>query len=255
MAELIFPLDQNISPGYVKFTPCDQDGRPRPNSQPIRLYLPTGISFGDTAEYENWDAGATGAAFMDNGATGLKSLGTSTYTDMQSLKESGLADFAVADVVKRAGSMAGQARTRTAPNPNTRALFKQVGLRSFQFQFKLLPISKEEARIVEKIVKRFRYGLYPSLVGGAISNSVSLGYNFPSMFLIEMFHGASAGQERLIRPYIKPCFLQAMSTAFNSTTSTILSEEGESPNWSETDIQMTFGEGQTLSKVDIKKGY
>lgn len=253
MPALIFPTDQNITPGFIRFTPCDQKEKPLVSGNLVQLYLPSGVAFGDTAEYENWDAGGAGAAFMDNGFAGGAKAVSQTFTNLMD-DNSGLGDAVVAEIVKKAGTRAGAARNRSAPNPNTRALFKQVGLRTFQFQFKLQPVSDQEARVVKNIVKFFRINLYPSLIGG-VGGGVSLGYNFPNMFKIQMFHEPNIGQGMELEPFIKPCFLQSMQTSFNATTQAVLAENGKMPNWSETDITMTFGEGQTLTQGDIRKGY
>jgi hypothetical protein len=253
MAALIFPIDQNITPGFVRFTPCDQKENLLPGGQAVQLYLPSGVAFGDTAEYENWEAGAAGAAFMDNGMSGLGGATSKTFTNLMD-ENSGLGEAVVAEIVKKAGTRAGAARNRSAPNPNTRSLFKQVGLRTFQFQFKLQPVSDEEARAVKRIVKSFRVNLYPSLIGG-VGGGASLGYNFPNMYKIQMFHEPSAGRGMELEPKIKACFLQSMSTTFNAGSQAILAENGGTPNWSETDITMTFGEGETLTRNDIIRGY
>ena len=46
-------------------------------------------------------------------------------------------------------------------NPNTRSLFKSVALREFAFQFKFIPLSKQEHDTVIKIINFFRQNLYP----------------------------------------------------------------------------------------------
>ena len=46
-------------------------------------------------------------------------------------------------------------------NPNTRSLFKSVALREFAFQFKFIPLSKQEHDTVIKIIDFFRQNLYP----------------------------------------------------------------------------------------------
>ena len=40
-------------------------------------------------------------------------------------------------------------------NPNTRSLFKSVALREFAFQFKFIPLSKQEHDTVIKIIRFF----------------------------------------------------------------------------------------------------
>jgi hypothetical protein len=141
-----------------------------------------------------------------------------------------------------------QGGLRTADNPNTRVLFKSVRLRTFQFAFKMIPTSHEEALMIAAIVKEFRTQLYPETSGG------SVGYKYPDMYNIELFHGPT-GQEVAVPPKVKPSFLASVSTNLNAGSGAILAEYGSSQYWSEVDITLEFFEGKTLDKKDIRGGY
>ena len=94
----------------------------------------------------------------------------------------------------------------------------------------------------------FRKQLYPTLAGG--SSTTSVGYVYPDMYLIQMTLGNLE-----VPPKVKPSFLTAVSTNFNGSSGAIVSSNGSNEAWSEVDIALSFGEGVTLNKADIIKGY
>ena len=65
---LKYPLeDQNQTPGFVRFTPCDLSGAPlvAGNLEIVELYLPPSIQFADGANYEGFEMGVSGAVAID----------------------------------------------------------------------------------------------------------------------------------------------------------------------------------------------
>jgi hypothetical protein len=100
-------------------------------------------------------------------------------------------------------------------NPNVRAIFRGVNIREFQFQFKLIATSPEEARTVQKIIKHFRKELYPR--GFPVnfgSASADIGYHFPNAFKI-IFKFQGRRNKNL--PKIKPCYLRSFNATINPT--------------------------------------
>ena len=71
-----------------------------------------------------------------------------------------------------AGSLKGSAQDTTAlilqamkmsPNPQLQLIYKNVGLREFQFSFVFTPSNQQEATVVDKIINRFNYYSLPYL--------------------------------------------------------------------------------------------
>lgn len=230
-----------------------------PKVQPgrrVTLYLPQAIQFADGVQYENQDLGMSGgaaeAAVQGGRAVGV-GQGISSLVDqftgpasdgvgkLVSTQLSGMAGDAVAAGVKSA--------TRITVNPNTRALFKSVNMRTFSFSFKMIPQSSKEARNITEIIKLFRTELYPEelFLGQEQdgSGSIPIGYRFPSRFLIKMFYNDIAVATKLL-----PCYLENFSTTYNAT-SMGMHKDG---NFQEVDISMTFRESRTLSRADISEG-
>ena len=131
-------------------------------------------------------------------------------------------------------------------NPNTRAMFKGVSLRSFQLQFKFIPVSEKEAKEVEDIIRRFREHAYPESIA---AGGVSIGFVYPHMFQIEF-----SAYNRPVGTKIKPCILESVSTSYNPSTMTYHKGSGRSYP-SEYTLSLSFREDMTLNAQDIRDGF
>ena len=256
---LKYPLeDQNQTPGFVRFSPCDLFGTPLGDADIVQLYLPPSIQFADGANYEGFEMGVSGAIAIDAANASGNTVNAETFGNVKSQVEGlggNLSSESViakmADFVPLAPTQTVQGGLRKATNPNTRVLFKSVALRTFQFSFKMIPTSEAEAEQIRAIVLSFRKQLYPTISGGAGgSSSTSVGYEYPDMYLIQMTLG---GLE--VAPKVKPSFLTAVATNFNGSSGALLASNGGNESWSEVDIALSFGEGVTLNKSDIVGGY
>lgn len=138
---LVFPENRDMYEGVINFTVVVGGESERTLGETCTLYMPVGLQIADKVEYENAQLGAIGAS-LGNVSDPNAAASEGNLTDTaKSLVSSAVAMFS-----DRAGQAA-RARSLTAPNPNTRALFKQVSLRQFQFTFKLIPSSPSEAEI------------------------------------------------------------------------------------------------------------
>ena len=241
---LVFPENRDMYEGVINFTVVkggESDSSTERPAGTCTLYMPVGLQIADKVEYENAQLGAIGAA-MGNVADPNAAASEGNLADTaKSLVASAVAKFS-----DRAGQAA-RARSLTAPNPNTRALFKQVSLRQFQFTFKLIPTSKSEAENIPQIIKYFREEMYPENI---TFNDLALGYKFPNKFKIEFQTGGSN-----IVTKISDCYLEAFQTNYNPSNAAFM-QSGDGPShFSETDISLTFMEARTLSKTDIQQGF
>jgi len=226
------------------------------------LYLPQSIQITDIISYETPNLGTAGgvglAALNNNQAiTGALaaaiSAGTEGISDLVGAIRTG--ELGRLGAVRAAGLIPGETAqnvtsivAQAAINPNIRAMFKQVGLRRFAFQFKLIPVSAEESKAVTDIVNFFRYHAYPDTLfeqGG-----VSLGYTYPELFRIKAFTKVN-GQYIQNGTHMKDCYLENISTTFNPTSATF--HPDGTPT--EVDILLNFLEHKTLSKSDIDSPY
>ena len=239
---------------------------PKPDlSEPIvSMFVPISVTFNDGAQYDDTAAlGVTGGAAMAameagggvgasilagirDGALSMVGLGNNTGIptgDVARVAATRLTQMApfVPQGVKNAVSLT----TQTTLNPNTRPLFRNVNIRTFTFTFKMIPESKREAAVVERIVKHFRKNVYPEVIPEGI-DGFSAAYRFPKLFDISF----DMGGKKMGIPKIEKCYLRNVSVTYNSTAATF-HEDGQ-PN--EIDMTLTFVERKTLSRKDIEIG-
>ena len=217
----------------------------------VLLYLPQGLQFRDNVTYENVDVGATGAA-VSQGASILGSMADGVGSFVQGLTGSGadgLAKLATVKMAAAAGKFSDEVtaglklQTGVTTNPNQRSLFKQVNMREFQFNFKMIARSRKEAEQVKSIVNFFRSELYPEDIEVQIGGQeISLGYQFPNKFNIEFEYDG-----KTIAHKVKPCFLRSVDTTYNASQMAF-HNDGE---FLEVDMNLNFTETVTLSKKDI----
>lgn len=228
------------------------------------LFLPNAFNFQDGVQYDEFSLGKVGAATeaaLNSGASAMGAAGAafgagissivSSVTDVFKGSTSGdIARLAAVRLSKWGGQEveAGvKSALRVTANPNKRLLFREVNLREFSFNFKLIPTSKEEAEEITKIIKFFRTELYPEdtirVEAGGIS--IPIGYKFPNQFIITIKHN-----EREIAHKILPSYLYGIQITYNPTAMGFF-EDG---NFTETEMTLTFRESRTLAKADVKSG-
>ena len=226
-----------------------------------KLYLPAAIPFRDTASYENADLGMAGALAEAGGNASkglvqslLSGLGSTAAAAFEGSGAEGLGRLAMTKV--SVGKYLGGEGTALAVkqasgvtlNPNTRSLFKSVALREFAFQFKFIPLSKQEHDTVQDIIKFFRHNLYPENININIGDqTASIGYKFPKRFHLKILYNE---RENFNAPKILPCYLRDVTTTFNPSNQS-MHANGE---FGEIDMSLAFTETRTLAKNDLVEG-
>jgi hypothetical protein len=252
---LQFPEDLSRWPGYIRFTPVDKDNVPL--NEQVELPIPSGLQFADGMTYDNADLGTLGLVLEKAvGGEGLEAV-MNRYTNELSGEDGGKGvgfQKLASDIgVKAGGNQVRNLQNRT-PNPNTTLLFKQPNLRTFQFQFKLIPSVTGEVDTIEKIIQNFRTHMYPQF--DATEDGDDLFYEFPHKFQIRMWLGnGKTITEKPITPKIDYCYLTSMNTVFNSSTNAVMSRRGSNLSFAETDISLTFMEAKALNSAKIRLGY
>lgn len=226
----------------------------------VDMYIPLSMTYNDGVQYENANLGAVGGATLQ-GMANAENIFSSAFDALASgigsafnyLLNPSLKDEAgrlAALRASRVGSAGFQAAVsigvQRSLNPNTRALFRGVNLREFNFNFKLIANSPREAVQIEKIVTFFREELYPQSVF-LQDTQIPIAYEFPNAFSIQFTH---KGAEAKI-PRLEYCFLRNVQTNYNPTGASF-HNDGR-PN--EVDMTLNFIEMRTLHKEDIQKGF
>ena len=222
MVALRYPsseLDSNVKTTRVKFSAAYPTENISLGS--VMLYMPQGVSIGDSAEYGTVDMGLIGGNVKkaydqfkeskEEGKGNFESFATGVdriFKDL-SLESAGAAGISAMpnQTIRDIASL----ETRTVINPRTNSIFRQVGLRSFSFSFKMIAESKEESIAITNIVNFFRQNFYPELVGGG---NVA---KFPPTWKIDFLYGkgSAVGVNPWI-PKIHECFLTEFSSSFNN---------------------------------------
>lgn len=222
----------------------------------VSLYLPVGLQYRDNVAYENMDLGGLGAgaeAGLKSGVGATKALVEGGMKTLSSgLTGNANRDMAALATVKIMSNFpdeisgAFRSATGVTSNPNTRVLFKSVGLREFAFAFKFVATSAREAEEIKEIIKLFRTELYPENINldleAAAGSSISIGYKFPNKFRIDVEYD---GKE--IATKIKPCYLRDVSVTYNNTSMSMHSDG----NFQEIEMSLSFQESRTLNRKDV----
>lgn len=148
-----------------------------------------------------------------------------------------------------------KAMRRAVTNPHMEFLFQSVGQRSYSFNFKFVPRSLDEAKMVHDIIRIFRASALPSRSQGGVM------LDFPAEFDIQYFRG---GTENTWIPKISRCALTAVNVnytpnelpqshpqeSFDDITG--FSVSGAIP--ASMSLSLTFSEMSTLVREDVVEG-
>ena len=232
----------------------------------VQLYMPQGIQLTDGLEYDKNVAFGIFGSLVERGiATGdnimssiFKGIGEA-FTTLKDATFGGASEEVVSLALARLSELPGidqavpGAAIRTAlqktPNPNIRAVFKQVNLRELQLLFKMKPTSQEEAEEIKQIIHFFRRNAYPESMR---IKGISAGYNFPRKFSIRMLYDdPNTGIRRDVGFKMKKLHLTGVLTTFNPNNMAFYTDG----NFEETDLQLTFIEEATLDRQDVEHGF
>ena len=253
---LTYPVKETRLPGHITLDVVDGNG----SSQNIqfKLPLPQGLSFADGAVFENADLGLKGTLLQNTGPDVSQSTETGEDTSSAADKQEGpnpnkkgTAEKVLDDVVSRFGGNLGRAGVGVSPNPNTRAIFRQVNLRTFQLSFKMIPASTKEAKNIKNIIEEFRAQLYPEAQGYGEGEKYVTAFKFPNLFEMKVHLGDSVVEELKFLP----AYLTNMTTTYNSGTNAVIAKDGGDFSFAETDLSLTFLEFRALFTRNGKVEY
>lgn len=237
----------NANKNIITYTPIPD--------QKIILNLPVAYIVNDAIGYDNTTElgvmGATGLNALertgDMGSAIGAALGSAT-TSITDLFKQGMGANAARVAFSRGLSAApipaglkaaGQIAARVIVNPNIRTTFRGVSIREYSFQFKFIPYSAEESRMIADIIRTFRVNAYPEAI---YAGPVAIGYKYPNLFKIRIQY-----KEKDVGSKIKMCYLRNVQTSYNPTAASFHADG--SPT--EIDLTLSFAEHTTISRADI----
>lgn len=166
-----------------------------------------------------------------------KSMVSNLGDAMQKVKESALPLIAL-EAAKAISDGAGAIASQViggVPNPNMALLYQSHGFRSFQFNWRLIPISPDEAKTVKKIVQWFRHAMHPSKKG------LFLEFPYQSDVYIKV-----KGRDLF---KIKPCVIKGFTVNYAPSGQPAFYNDGEPL---EIDISISLQETEIFTQEDFE---
>lgn len=208
------------------------------NIDAIQLYLPSGLTFSDSANFNGLELGTISAA-----KNVLSNVTSGSTNEIISRDETLVAGLKVLDKLGAdQNTVAATAFSKgVAFNPQTALAFESMNMRSFSFQFTLVPEEESDSKRIHIIESFFRKFMYPELEG-FISK-------YPPIFRIQFFDGNS-DIESIYMPMIYDAYLAGFETTINPEGNSFHKTDwGMAPT--STQITLTFQEGRMLSRKDL----
>ena len=210
---------------------------------------PAGIEINDQATYNTIDLGALGGAlntaFEAAGGAGnvvdkASGVGKSLVNQVKSARAGEVTALAAMALPGYGDKL--QFKAKTILNPNTNTNFTGNSIRNFNFAFKMIARSEQEAREIQRIHRTFRKYTYADSNG----NQQNLTLRYPPVWRIRFLDGQK--NENTYIPKIFSCYLQNVTSTFNSTSPTFHTDG--SPL--EVDITLGYQETRVLTRFDIE---
>jgi hypothetical protein len=160
----------------------------------IALYMPQNVKLGFTADYGAEDQGM----FVGFGAK-LKDAFSPDNVPSQAIKNlfaqaaKNISNVTSLVGFEGLGTAAVQRKLGFAAAPLQEMIFNQIDFRSFSFDFKFTPTSKEESNLLRTMLDTFKISMLPTKVGNSTTIAA---YHVPDEFCIRFMHGQN------INPYI-----------------------------------------------------
>ena len=182
----------------------------------IAMYIPGGALNTDyKAAYESVQLGGLGAAAVDTAKVVDKAVNSGagfsvdSFKDIMSAQKAGMQSemgkvatlkmAEKANVIQEGTKTIMERATGAVLNPFTVAAFKgPTDMRTFEFDFKMLPQNENESKTCLKIANSFKKAMLPSHAGGDSSTAPSMLFGYPDTFEITFYingHPLPSGSE------------------------------------------------------------
>ena len=209
----------------------------------ITLYMPNQIQVSQKANYGEAEIGllvAGAIASYNTVSGGLSQIDLGSVAD--TLKAEG--GNTVAKALEGAGATGAVAAKAIASgettNNRTEMKFEGIDRRSFQFSFRLLPRSPEEASAIQEIVTLFRYHSMPGFTDDMLGRTLKA----PSTFDIQYYP-----QEHLHR--IGTSALEAVDVKYGGDRPQFFKDNQPT----ETELTLTFKELDIVTREKVARGF
>ena len=229
----------------------------------IALYLPPGISASYKHDYKNSETGLAGLAMQTLGIKGEDQSIKDYLASAANSQNANTIASTIGDMVGAKGALklsefvgsgdpTGQLNKmlNEAPNPALEAIFTGTGFRSFSYNFRFTPRSEREVRVVDDIVKLFKFHAAPERMFG---EKVGRHFRMPAEFDIFYMY---QGQQNAWYPMIHSCVCNGVNVTYGpGGESQHFRKVDGSPAPTETNLALEFTETEVITKELIKEGF
>ena len=225
----------------------------------VAIYLPPNVTDNTNAAYNGFATGVVGLAAA-GGANLIEAFRNNDF-ERAAQNITGTAKGIVAESAKKAvaGLIEGLTEAEgsvellnsafgQADNPYMEVLFDKMALRTFTYNFKFAPKSKDERDDVQKIIQLFRFHMAPELKG-ANNRFLTLPSTFDIHYMFQQEDGKASENDFYNR--IATCVLEGCNV--NYTPDGVKSFRDGSPT--QITMELQFKETELLTKDRINEGF
>jgi len=133
-------------------------------------------------------------------------------------------------------------------NPVSEQLFKNMKMRTFDYNFRLVPRNHNESRTIQNILKEFRFQMHPELAENRKE------FKFPSLFVITYWRSVGGKpEENVMLNKISSCYLEDMNVNYSGQKNQFNTFVDGQPV--EIDLALKFRETVVHTKESINRGF
>jgi len=222
----------------------------------ITLYMPPSVQVSYGANYTDTEIGAAAAvgaqAFQD--VMSGKSLGETVNKSLKTLGPE-IGDGMIRKALGAIDMIPGlegamevvEMQRGFIKTPRMELAFKGIPKRSFQYDFKMIPKSAEEAEEIQKIIKGFKLNMLPEMVSG-VANRLTM----PNTFDIQYMYN---GGENSYLHKISTCVLETMNVTYGGDRYKTFEANANGAPPVEVSISLAFKEMDLITREKANEGF
>ena len=229
----------------------------------IALYMPPNIEANYKFNYKNSDTGIAGTLMQTAGVIGEGQSLTDYISSQANTANLNTVASSIGEIMGAKGALkitsflgagdpVGQLNKmiNEAPNPALEAIFSNVDFRTFSYNFRFTPRSENEVRIVDDIVRLFKFHASPERMFG---EKVGRHLRMPSEFDIFYMY---QGTQNTWFPMIHSCVCTGVDVKYGpSGEQQNFRPIDGSPPPTETNMTLQFTETEIITKELVKEGF
>ena len=224
----------------------------------IAMYMPPSVNVSYAANYVDTEIGAfsvgAGAAIREFNRTGKLAAGARSFLDTVPDE---LKNVAARQILGAIGSIipgtqgleevAGMATGQIIADRMELA-FKGLPKRGFQYTFKMIPKSEQEAEEIRKIVFTFKANMLPEIREGTAGRGMTV----PNTFDIRYMY---MNRDNDFLHKISTCVLESMNVTYGGDRYRTFPDAGDGTPPVETTMTLNFKELELITKERVYEGY